>query len=243
MSARAGEVDDVVRTVLRIWADDAAAHARALVRSDPTWGSEVVPLAGGWLVLSGNGMYVNRALGLGVDEDLGIDDIEVLVARSRALGLSPAVEVTPATTRRSVERLADRGFVHDVDDDVIALFRPIPGAPVQAPDDVEVRSVRSAADLALWQSTSALGWGHIDAEARRVSDAFTVAAHAVDGEGMVIAFDRASGEPIGCASVTINRGVATLGGMSTVPEHRGRGVQAALIRHRVDVAVATACDL
>ena len=96
------------------------------------------------------------------------------------------------------------------------------------PDDVVVRPVRSAADLASWQEVSALGWGHATAEARRAADAFAVAAHAIDGDGMVIAFDAGDGRPLGCASLTVRDGLATLGGMSTLPAERGRGVQAAL---------------
>jgi GNAT superfamily N-acetyltransferase len=79
--------------------------------------------------------------------------------------------------------------------------------------------------------------------ARRASDAFARAAHAVDGDGMVIAFGAHDDAPIGAASMTFRGTVATLGGMSTVPEHRRRGVQAALVDHRLRVAAGRDCTL
>lgn len=112
---------------------------------------------------------------------------------------------------------------------------------VAHPDDVAVHPVRSEADLALWQEVSALGWGHATAEARRAADAFAVAAYEIDGAGMVVAFDADDGRPLGCASLTVRDGLATLGGMSTVPAERGRGVQAALVHHRLGAAAERGC--
>jgi GNAT superfamily N-acetyltransferase len=79
--------------------------------------------------------------------------------------------------------------------------------------------------------------------ARRAADAFATAAQVVDGDGMVIALDAADGRPLGCASMTLHEEVATLGGMSTIPAERGRGVQAALILHRLGVAKAAGCTI
>ena len=43
--------------------------------------------------------------------------------------------------------------------------------------------------------------------------------------------------------MTICDEVATLGGMSTIPAERGRGVQAALILHRLGLARAAGCTI
>ncbi len=99
----------------------------------------------------------------------------------------------------------------------------------------------SADRLRAWQETSAAGWGHDTASARRASDAFAAAAAAVDGDGFVLARDAGNGRPLGCASLTMRGGVATLGGMSTIREERRRGVHAALIRHRLGLAAANDC--
>ena len=43
--------------------------------------------------------------------------------------------------------------------------------------------------------------------------------------------------------MTIFEDVATLGGMSTIPAERGRGVQAALILHRLGLAKQAGCTI
>jgi GNAT superfamily N-acetyltransferase len=242
MDDRAVMARAVMARAVRAWAHDAAAFADALARLEPAWGSSVHEVAGGQLVISGRGLYVNRAIAMGVDDPATDDDIERVIAVSHDAGVTPAVEVTPVTHPDTVARLAAHGFHPDPAADVTALFRP-PAPLPRAPDDVVIRPVRGSDDLALWQETSARGWGHVTEAARRASDAFTRAAHAVDGDGMVIAFDATDGRPLGCASTTIRDGLATLGGMSTVPGERGRGVQAAMVRHRLALAGRRGCDL
>ncbi len=232
-----------MRRLLHTWALDAVAHAEALAALDPTWGSKAHPIAGGWLVLSGAGMYVNRAMAAGLDARLSASDIDLILERSAACGVGAAVEVTPATGRITIDTLLARGFTHATDRDVTALTRPIPGHPVEAPKEIVGRPVASRADLQLWMDTAAVGWGHSSLSARRASDAFSLAAHAVERDNMVLAFDSGHSDPIGCATTTIRDRLATLGGMSTIPSQRRRGVQAALLHHRLEQAAERNCDL
>lgn len=222
---------------------NAVAHAHALASADSRWSTEVHAIAGGWLVLSGPGLYVNRAMAAGLDTELSIEDLDFIVERSNALSLVPSIDVSPATQHGSFASISSSGFVRNVGRDVTALTRPIPDWPVKAPGDVLVRHVTRRADLEVWQETSAIGWGHADERARRASDAFAAAAHAVDQEGMVLAIDGTDGRVLGCASTTIRDGLATLGAMSTVPGERRRGVHAALIGHRLDHARRMGCEL
>jgi GNAT superfamily N-acetyltransferase len=232
----------VLRRLMHTWALDAAAFAHVLARQDPTWGSQAHPIAGGQLVLSGRGLYVNRAVAAGIAPALTDDDAEHLVTSSEAVGVPPAIEVSPVTATETVAVIARHGFERRPDRDVTALVWPVGERPLpDSPMDVVIRSI-SAASIPDWQEVSALGWGHTTPEARRASDVFVRAAHAIDGDGMVIAHDASDGRPLGCASLTRRDGVATLGGMSTVPAERRRGVQAALVRHRIEVAIES-CDL
>ena len=229
--------------LLGTWAADAVAHARAIAAVDASWGTEVHAVAGGWLVLWGAGLYVNRAIAIGVTAGVSVTDLELIVERSEAHGVVPSMTASPATRPASLALIGASRFVHDLERDVTALIRPLPGPSVDAPDDVRVRPVVTADDLRVWQETTALGWGHVDPEARRASDAFASAAHTIDNEEMVLALDATDGRPVGCASTTLRDGVATLGAMSTVPAERRRGVQAALIRYRLEVAARRGCDL
>ncbi len=236
-------MDSNAHRLLRTWADNAVAQGEALGQIDPSWGSECQPIADGWLVLWGRGMYVNRAMGLGIDAEIEPSDLERIISTCRAAGIPPAVEVTPLTLESTVETLVSAGFTHDAGADITALVRPVPGAVIETTGEIIVRSVTSERDLQVWQETSAAGWGHVTPDARRTSDAFTRAAHVTDGEGMLLAFGPDGTEAMGCASMTIRNGIATVGGMSTLPNHRRRGVQAAFLAHRLQRANDMGCDM
>jgi GNAT superfamily N-acetyltransferase len=228
----------MMRRVLDAWAADAAAFAAVLRAQDPSWGSNTFPLAGGHVVLCGAGMCVNRAIGVGLDRPLTVADFDLLERRSSAAGVAPAIEVSPLTHPVVLREAGARGFVGD--SKVVASRRglsDIAALPVDASFVIEP----AADQLRVWQETSAAGWRHDRTSARRASDAFAAAAAAVDGDGFVLARDADDGRPVGCASLTMRDGVATLGGMSTIPSERRRGVQAALIRHRLRLAAANGC--
>lgn len=218
-------------------------QVRSLASVDPSWETEVHFLAGGWLVLSGAGMYVNRAMGAGIETGLTPADLEFLVTRSQRVGVVPSFEVTPSTHQDTVDLLRTRGFAIDASQSVSVLMRSVDGPPIAGPSDMNVHPVRSEAGLRLWQTTTALGWGHTTPEARRASDAFAAAVAALDNEHLVVALDATDGRPVGCASTTILDGVAIFGGMSTVPAERRRGIQAALLRYRHQHAARNGCDL
>ena len=227
--------------MLGAWAEVATAFNAALQVLDPTLRSERHRLAGGWLVLDGAGMYVNRAIAAGIEPCLRAADIDLVIERCASVGVDPAVEVTALTADESLTLLRATGFVPDAHART-AFVWPVRAALPDPRPDVIVRSV-APASLPDWQHVSALGWGHVDPADRRAADVFARAAFDVDGGGMVIAFDAADGRPLGCASLTRRGGVATLGGMSTIPAERGRGVQAALVRHRLAMAVASGCEV
>jgi len=236
-------MDDSGERALRVRAANAVAHTRSLASREPAWGSEIHPFAGGWMVLAGAGMYINQAVVAGIDEALTTDDLDLLIERSAAVGVAPAIEVLPATLVESVRLIRARGFVRDQNADITILTRPVMAPVIDATVDLAIHPVESEADLRLWQETSATGWAHTGSEARKASDAFAAAAHALDNESMAVAFDQADRRPVGCATMTMCDGVAMFGGMSTVPAERRRGVQAALLRYRMNQARAMGCDL
>lgn len=224
----------------RSWAALGVAHADALARRDPSWGTQVFPVADGWAVLSGRGQYVNRVLGAGLAGAVPASAIEAFEARAAAVGVLPMFDVAELPGNVLAVELEQRGYV-----DVMSLTAaarslasaPEPGgAPAVAVEQV------AAERLAEWQEHNAVGWGYTVPEARRVSDAFA-AARAEAGEHLFLARDTADGRPLGTASLAVADGVATLGGMSTLPDARRRGVQRALVAHRLLVAREAGCDL
>jgi GNAT superfamily N-acetyltransferase len=192
------------------------------------------------VVLCGAGLYVNQAMAVGLDAPMSSSEVELLEARSAVVGVPPSIEVTPATRPDVREEFEARGYVEDV---AVSALRCHLSDPASTWTDPSLVIEPAAGQVAVWQETAAIAWGHLDPAARRASDAFGAAAAVVDGDGLLLARDAVDGRPVGCASLTIRDDIATLGGMSTIPWRRGRGVQAALIHHRVRLARAAGCVL
>lgn len=230
-----------IRRITQAWAHNAVLVAETIADLDPHWRSEAFEVAGGAVVLCGPGLYVNRAMAVGHHAVLTDEEWELLEDRSAAVGVPPQIEITPATRAAVRRAAAARGYVHDAV--LHALARSTDLRDVPPPDPrLEVLPANRGL-LPMWQETAACGWGYADGPARQASDVFARAVAVVAGEGFTLVRHAGSGRPLGCASLTIRDGVATLGGMSTLPEQRGRGVQSSLIRHRLRVAAASGCDL
>lgn len=222
----------------------AAAHARVLAAQDPTWGTDVFDLAGGVAVLCGPGLYVNRAIGIGLGGwTVSPDDLAELERRSAAVGVPASIDVVPTNDRRLFALAAERGY---------ALARMLsfhvrevrPGDHAAfSPDPVIVVRRAEGELLDTWQEVSAAGFDVGDDRGRRAHDVFGAATAAVDGSVLVLAADAEDGRPLGCANVHIVGGVAILGGMTTLPAERRRGVQAALVAYRVAIAADAGCEL
>lgn len=75
------------------------------------------------------------------------------------------------------------------------------------------------------------------AEARMLAECADAA------QGFVRYLARCDGQPVGGAGLRLTDGVAQLCGAATVPGHRRRGVQSALLGHRLAAAAAAGCDL
>ena len=93
-------------------AEGAAAHARVLAAQDPTWGTEVFELAGGVVVLCGPGLYVNRAIGIGLSGfPVSPDDLAELERRSAAVGVPASIDIVPTNASRLLALTAERRYV------------------------------------------------------------------------------------------------------------------------------------
>ncbi len=211
--------------------------AATLAASDPAWGTESFPVADGLAVLCGPGLYVNRVLGLGFDADVDAAQLDDFESRALTLGLDPSIECCEATRPEVVRQIVDRGYV--ADGSTVALIHDLDD--LDAPEAALRIDYCEADELALWQATAALGWGHDTPGRRRASDAFAAVASLVDEPGLMLARSASDDRVVGCATLKITGEAATLGGMSTVPAERRQGVQTALIRRRLQDALDAGC--
>ncbi|MDG2218159.1 MAG: GNAT family N-acetyltransferase [Acidimicrobiales bacterium] len=228
---------ETIVEIERIWTEDARQLADAVANLDSSWGTTVFDLVDGAAVLCGPGLYVNRALGLGLESYPNDGDIDLLESRSAVVGVRPCVEVCDATRAGLVELLIRRGYVEH--GKTTAVVHDL--SEVRPPDPAVLVEYCGFDDLLTWQETAAVGWDHDTHTSRRASDAFAAAAVRVDDPGLMVARSSDDGRLLGCATLKIGQGVATLGGMSTLPDERGRGVQAALICHRLRQAKDAGC--
>lgn len=105
------------------------------------------------------------------------------------------------------------------------------------------------ADRALWLDVMVTGFGTPDTQGVVSHEAFDRAVlervigdfAAADGVHLLLA--RRDGAPAGAAALRVVGGIAQLCGAATLPVHRRRGVQTALLRHRLAFAAARGAEL
>lgn len=230
----------------RVWARHAVDVAASLARIDPALGTSTRPLADGVLVLQGAGMYVNRALAVGHARPFVPAPHQVLAeleVASRQAQLDPAIELSRFTDPSLVEACVAHGYRPG--QAVSVMTRPLDeDTAASIPDDGSILVEPIATDeLATWQDVSEAAWEIDTDDARRASRRFVAAVDATEGESLLLARDAIDGRPLGCATLIVRDGIGTLGGMSTLPAERRRGVQRALVRRRLHLASAQGCDL
>lgn len=134
-----------------------------------------------------------------------------------------------------VARLIDRGMVERGTE--VAMWRDLPAAetarPTVAPcpDDIEVRQ---AADPSGYRA-----WTRAFTRANAISgDCADMVGQMVAGPQSISLVARGSRRPVGCLSLTIDRGLALVQHLGVVPTARRRGVARRLLRAAHEVAAA-----
>lgn len=116
-------------------------------------------------------------------------------------------------------------------------YRPTsePLPPFEGPPELVVR-VATPEEIPIWADQCTIGYfGELASPAAR--DFHGLMSRA-DNFRRFLAFWE--GEPVAVASLTVGLGVGYLGDMRTLPDFRGRGIQTALIHHRLVAAEAEA---
>jgi len=199
--------------------------------------ARAVAFAGGALAAFGPGRYVNRAVGVSL-EDLDDDQLDELEAFYASAGLPPSLEVASWAPATLVQRLAGRGYTVSWFRNVYATAldeRSSPAHPAMTVDEV------TSDLLDEWLAVIRAGNAMTSREDTVISDDYARAAHAVAGATDYLAY--LDGDPVGCGSLVRESGIGWLGGATTVPAYRRRGVQGALVRRRMTAAFESGCDL
>ncbi len=230
------DLDQIIE-IERIGVEEERRVVETIAATEPSWRSMTFTVADGWALLSGAGLFVNQCMAAGLTEPLTSNDLEHVAQHAAEVGVPAAFELCDATRSDVVALLEAEGWQRD--GQRLVLLHPLEALPAPIPG-VDIALV-SESELAIWQATSAAGWGHTEPRAVAANNTMAAAAFVADDPGLLLARDPADGRPLGCAALRISEGIATLGGMSTRPDERRRGVQSGLIEWRLRAAVDRGC--
>jgi GNAT superfamily N-acetyltransferase len=216
-------------------------YARAHQELHPALPVGVEPLAGGYLIYTGDGMPLNRAIGLGVHSPISAADLDLAEQFYRRRHLPSRIDVCPLADGALLELLTLRGY--GLERFYSVLLYPLSelGAPESAPAGICVRISQAGPDEAeLWLRTVAQGFEGMDVPTQATLDILAPNFYTSQAACFFAWID---GQPAGGGGMYVHEGVAEFGGASTRPEFRRRGVQTALLHARLAAARVQGCDL
>jgi GNAT superfamily N-acetyltransferase len=224
---------ELVRRVESTAVEFCARLVEVLARMSPSNPAAAQECDGGQLIAFGAGRYVNRAMGIGFGGMPSADIVSAVESFYRARSLPASVEITPWVDADLVAALGAAGFR-------LERFRNVYAHALNSLPDNPTADIRPVDD-ANEQDRKAILAGDVSAEARRVSDEYCDAAGQLSNSSDFVAC--VDGQSVACGSITIVRGSAGLGGAATMPQHRGKGLQTALLAYRLRLAAKSGCDL
>lgn len=232
-------------------ARDFAERARALGRD-----VLIEAIGGTAAVYGGPGEPFNKLAGLGFAPGVDDEALARLEATFDARGAEIRVEQATLADPAVAALLTRRGYELIGYENVLglALAGDVLHALRRTRDEDVARGVvvsRAAAeDTRLWIDTTTEGFLQPDSfDGPPPTESFEretlrhVFADFGAAPGFALYLARRDGIVAGAGCVRISEGLAQLSGASTLPAHRRRGVQSALLRARLVDAAATSCDL
>jgi GNAT superfamily N-acetyltransferase len=206
----------------------------------------VIPIAGGVASFAGEGSPYSKVAGLGfggVPDSAALDEIEKAFA---ARGSPVQIELAHLADPAIGALLTGRGYRLGSFENV--LGRALAGEPERVmPPGVEVRP-SGEEESGTWLDVVAEGSVHPDTQGVPWHEEFSREAIIEAERDSAAAGDMRyaalrDGVIVGGATMRISEGVAQLTGAATVPAHRRRGVQTALLSARLADAAAAGCDV
>lgn len=211
------------------------ACAQAHQQMNPETGATVLEVGGGFAIFVGADSPLTHAIGLGMRGPVGAEEIGHLERFYRARGAAASVELCPLADPSLIESLENRGYGATEVNSV--LVRPLAGAEFPPAESVRLAC---ADEEYLWSRTVGRGFLEKDDLTPEEIGIGSAIWH-MSGSRCYFAFD--GGRTAAAAAMTMHVGLASLFADSTMLGFRGAGLQRALIRERLRVAVGEGCDL
>jgi len=200
---------------------------------------ETARIGKGVLVYVGPGFPNNRAMGFGfsgADPEAEIDQVEQFFQRHNE---PPSFDVCPLAERAFIKAINQRGYRLEKFFSIMACSLPYEVDPVPFPAGITVERV-SPEQGDLWIYTTAQGYEETDLPAQQEIEMVTPNFHSQNAECYLAWTD---GQPAGGGGMYTYQGIVELGGASTRPAYRRRGVQTALLLQRLQDAQEAGSEL
>lgn len=225
----------------------AAAEAEIRRRRGPVYDGFCTPIVGGVATYVGAGAPLNKVAGLGFSGPLHEAEWVEIEQAFAARGCAVQVELSNLADPAIGQMLTRRGFVLMNFENVLGIAPDTAKSPDRLAVGVSVELCRPA-QFEEWLNIVVTGFETPDDVGVASHESFSRAdLERIFGEmAATPGFDHylatRDGVPAGGGSMFVGAGVAHLCGASTLPEHRRRGVQTALLTHRLADARQRGCS-
>jgi hypothetical protein len=212
-----------------------AANGRALGEGSSL--VETMEIGGGVAVFGGAGSPLTHSLGIGVNGPMTAAEFDAMEDFYRRRGSESLIDLCPMADPTVLEQVSNRRYrIIEFNNLMVKALAPEDLAdPIPAELGIEDVPADQTAD---WCRLTLRGFTGLD----HPPDEMLAAFEGINFLGRLYRAIRL-GEPAGGGSMSIHGGVAMLHGDSTLIAHRNRGVQRAMIRHRLMIAASEGADM
>jgi GNAT superfamily N-acetyltransferase len=213
----------------------ARAHARLNTDSIATAES----FAGGWATFAGVDSPLTQAFALGLGGPVSEDEIERMEDFFHSRNAAADVELCPFADPSLVQIFRDRRYNLLEFSNVLARKLAPDDMRIDSDSEVLVRRPEPH-EVSLLAETIMRGFIETGDLPQMMIDLFVTFYHSSASSYFLAEID---GSIAGGGIVNLHEGIASLGGASTLPTFRNRGVQAALLKARLAFAAREGCEI
>jgi GNAT superfamily N-acetyltransferase len=212
-------------------------YAKARLEQLPDPQSDVLTIGGAQVIYAGTTAPVNRAIGVGMVEPVSIPTLEAIEEFYAVRHAPVRLDVCPLADTGLLKLLAGRGYELERYSTILAVRLPV--SANAAPQEVRISKV-TPAEAQQWLTVVGQGFDEQELPKQTTLQILHPNFYATNAYAF---FAWLGDEPAGGGGMYIHGGVAEFGGASTRPAYRKRGVQTALLQHRMDAAYTLGCDM
>lgn len=193
------------------------------------------PLAGGIVTYAGPAAFANTALAVGLTEPAGDDEAHAILDFHNQHAVDSRIECSPFTAKPLVLALSSLGYTIRMFENIFAIDLALaPPNVFQTPDipGLEIRLIDTADEhqLELFARISNSGFLTPEQTSQDLLPITMRFARLPRARSFIATIEDT---PVAAGGLELHETVATLYGVTVLPEYRRRGIQQALIAHRL----------